>query len=63
MGRAYKCDLCKQCFPIDSNKTGQGFHVFIEDFMKDRSPEITFAVCPSCYDEIYKKVICDQKKK
>lgn len=63
MGRAYRCDLCKQCYPIESNMIGQGYHVSIEDFMKDRSPEATFDICPSCYDEIYRKLISNQMKK
>lgn len=52
MGRAYKCDLCKNCFPLTSGKTGQAYHGYFEDFMKDRSPEYVFDLCPECYTKL-----------
>lgn len=61
MGRAYKCDICKQCFPISLHSTGQAYHVSIEDFMKDRSPECSFDICPACYEDLKKKVLDKSK--
>lgn len=56
MGRAYKCDLCKNCFPFTSGKTGQAYHGYFEGFMKDRSPEYSFELCPKCYAELLNRL-------
>lgn len=56
MARAYQCDVCKKCFPIKDRKIGQAYHVSIEDFMKDRSPEFSFEVCPDCLKKMKNKI-------
>lgn len=52
MGCAYKCDLCKNCFPLTSGKTWQAYHGYFEDFMKDRSSEYVFDLCSECYTKL-----------
>lgn len=56
MGRAYKCDFCKKCSPLTSDKAGQAYHGYFGDFIKDRPIEYVFDLCPTCYAELLKKL-------
>ena len=56
MGRAFRCDLCKKCFPLVTDKERQAYRGYFEDFMKDHSPEFSFELCPNCYGALFLKL-------